>query len=114
MESNELVSVARKKIDLITQILYKKYIDEYPWLTFKDLNLMISKFCKDPISDFNSAQIDVYTVREYHTKVYPLIEKINQVIFYYMVILLNILKIQFKLEITIILNKIIFMNLKQY
>tara|TARA_B100000902_G_scaffold151701_1_gene148250 strand:- start:350 stop:1246 length:897 start_codon:yes stop_codon:yes gene_type:complete len=79
MESNELVSVGRKKIDLITQILYKKYIDEYPWLTFKDLNLMISKFCKDPISDFNSAQIDVYTVREYHTKVYPLIEKINQV-----------------------------------
>ncbi len=79
MDSKELVTNAMKKIDLITQILYQKYIDEYPWLTFKDLNLMISKFCKDPIDEFNSTEIDVSTVRVFHNKVYPLIEKIHQV-----------------------------------
>ena len=74
-----LDSSSSKKIDLITQILYKKYNNEFPWLSYKDLTLMVVKFCKDPIDLYSNDSIDVNTVKKYHSKVYPIIEKIQQV-----------------------------------
>ena len=32
-------------LDLCTQVLFKKYANEFPWLNYVDLNRIISKIC---------------------------------------------------------------------
>ena len=66
-------------LDLITQILFKKYGDEYEWLTYNDLNKMISKFADDPLYEMDIGTVTVAKVRNIHKQIFPVIQRIKQV-----------------------------------
>tara|TARA_Y100000389_G_scaffold204989_1_gene261695 strand:- start:10750 stop:11598 length:849 start_codon:yes stop_codon:yes gene_type:complete len=68
-----------KNLNLCTQILFKKYEADYPWLTFNNLQRLIMKFNKDPLFDIFEGDLDVHIVKEVHTKVFPVIQNINNV-----------------------------------
>ena len=68
-----------RNTDLCAKVLYQKYSDTYPWLSFKDLRRIIDKFNSDPINDIEKKIISVKTIRVVHSKIFPIIEKIQQV-----------------------------------
>ena len=66
-------------LDIVTQILFKKYSDDYPWLNYTDLNKMIVKFADDPLYEIDIGIVTVDKVRNIHKQIFPLIQKIEQV-----------------------------------
>tara|TARA_B100000902_G_scaffold176408_1_gene170072 strand:- start:22389 stop:23264 length:876 start_codon:yes stop_codon:yes gene_type:complete len=66
-------------LDLCAQILFKKYGDEFPWLNYTDLTKIIQKFANDPIYQINNGELSVEKVKIIHSKVYPVIEKIERI-----------------------------------
>jgi len=64
-------------LELLSQILFKKYEDQFKWLNYTDLKQIIKKFAKDPL--FEDSKLDTKRVCKVHNKIYPLIEKIQQV-----------------------------------
>lgn len=66
-------------LDLISQVLFKKYDDQFQWLNYTDLKQIIKKFSKDPLVSNNDKKINIKTVYKVHNKIYPIIEKIQQV-----------------------------------
>ena len=66
-------------LDIVTQILFKKYSDDYPWLNYTDLNKMIVKFADDPLYEIDIGTVTVDKVRNIHKQIFPLIQKIEQV-----------------------------------
>ena len=68
-----------RNTDLCAKILYIKYGDNYPWLSFKDLKRIILKFNSDPLNDIEKKDINANTIKNIHSKIIPIIEKIQQV-----------------------------------
>ena len=66
-------------LDIVTQILFKKYSDEYDWLNYNDLNKMIGKFADDPLYEIGVGNLNVHKVRNIHKQIFPVIQKIEQV-----------------------------------
>lgn len=66
-------------LDLCSQILFKKYGDDFPWLNYVDLNQIVIKFAKDPIFNIEYGELNVNKVQQIHQKIFPIIEKIQQV-----------------------------------
>jgi len=64
-------------LELLSQVLFKKYEDQFQWLNYTDLKQIIKKFAKDPL--FENSKLDIKKVCKVHNKIYPLIEKIQQV-----------------------------------
>ena len=64
-------------LELLSQVLFKKYEDQFEWLNYTDLKQIIKKFAKDPL--FENSKLDIKKVCKVHNKIYPLIEKIQQV-----------------------------------
>lgn len=64
-------------LELLSQVLFKKYEDQFQWLNYSDLKQIIKKFAKDPL--FENSKLDIKKVCKVHNKIYPLIEKIQQV-----------------------------------
>lgn len=64
-------------LELLSQVLFKKYEDQFQWLNYTDLKQIIKKFAKDPL--FETSDLNIRTVHKVHNKIYPLIEKIQQV-----------------------------------
>lgn len=68
-----------ENVDLCTQVLFKKYSTQHPWLAYNDLRRIVEKFSKDPINDNFNGQMSAELVRNIHNRVYPVIEKIHLV-----------------------------------
>ena len=68
-----------ENLDLCSQVLFKKYSVQHPWLAYNDLKRIVDRFSKDPIYDNFNGQMSAELVRTIHNKVYPVIEKIHLV-----------------------------------
>tara|TARA_Y100000389_G_scaffold205145_2_gene264078 strand:+ start:8333 stop:9214 length:882 start_codon:yes stop_codon:yes gene_type:complete len=69
-----------KQNEIITQILFRKYSNEYSWLTYSDLSKLVHKFCTNPITYTDKDKhIDINTVLKYHAQIFPFIQKIHRV-----------------------------------
>lgn len=66
-------------LELCTQVLFKKYSEDHPWLTYNDLRKIVEKFSKDPLSNNFQGSMNAAFVKSIHGKVYPVVEKIQQV-----------------------------------
>ena len=66
-------------LDLCTQVLFKKYANEFPWLNYVDLNRIIAKFADDPIHTIdNHNELTVHTVKEFIQKCFQSYKKLNK------------------------------------
>lgn len=64
--------------DILTQISFKKFGNEFDWLTFPDLKRIVLKYNDDVIDD-DEAHIDVHSVRIILDKVHRVLLKINDI-----------------------------------
>ena len=68
-----------KKNELITQILYRKYSNIFKWLLYNDLSRLIKAMNIRFKISMEHSNVDLLSVKATHKRVFPILERIDQV-----------------------------------